>query len=74
MEKVKFLEGKGAHPFLLCSSDIASVAKLSIPQFSHIWKIHQSLQDFKDHHRKAVAVCKAWIKSIRIYVKNAYFF
>lgn len=58
MEKVRFLEGKGAHLFLLCSSDMGKVAKFSVPWFSHMWKTHQSLQDFKDYHSKSVTVCR----------------
>lgn len=65
-EKARYLEGKRAHPFPLCSFDMA---KLSVPRFSHMWKTHLALQDFKDYHRKAVAACKDRIKSIRIMSK-----
>lgn len=64
MEKVRFL----------CFSGMAEVAKLSAPRSSHMWKTHQALQAFKDYHSKTIAVCKAWIKSIRVHVKTTHFF
>lgn len=65
-EKARFLEEKGVHLLPFCSSDMTEVAKCSVPWFIHMWKIPQSLQDFKDYYGKAIAVCTAWIKRIRI--------
>jgi len=47
VEKARFLEGKRGHPFPFCSPDVAKVAKLSVPQFSHMWKTPQPPQDSK---------------------------